>query len=335
MDKILQIHQTKRVFYLTWVINNICTNHCDYCPSVLHTGKNHHYEWDKAKSFAERIIKKYPRIKLCISGGEPTVSPFFPELVEMFYDAGHYVNVTSNGARSVEYWQRISSKLEGVSFSYHPSYAKPDFLDKVLEASKNTVVTVRVMMDSRYWDHAKKFYEDLQEHKSINVEAVRILPEMAFNTIGSEYSDEQNQWLESAGFIALTDPLFKKNPKFRLLENPIEMYYEDKEFDTWGDPNKLILSKKNIFTGWSCNIGLESLFIHYDGTVKKANCFQGGILFHINNHENYQLPNKAEICYQDVCFCPTDISISKVPLFDKDDEIIKYHKVVRFKQETK
>jgi organic radical activating enzyme len=331
--KVIQIRQGHRIFQLTWIINNICTNHCDYCPDVLHTGTNHHYDWEKAKSFAQRLIKQHPKIRLAISGGEPTVSPFFPELVDLFHAAGHSVGVTTNGARTAQYWSKIAHKFEYICFSYHPSQPDSEFLDKVLEAAKHTVVTVRVMMDSRHWDQAQQFYEDCKKYDTFNKEPVKILPEMAFNTVGSQYSEEQLTWLESTPTINLTNPIYKSNSLYRRTENRMEVYYDDGDYDLYADAHRLILSDQNHFSGWACNIGLESLYIHYDGTVKKANCWQGGHLFHINDHEKHQLPTKAELCYQDMCFCGTDVLISKVPIFDQDSELVRKSTVIRFKQE--
>jgi organic radical activating enzyme len=87
--RLIKVKQQTNTMLLTWIINNICNNHCAYCPPILHTGKNHHYEWEKAKEFLYRLFSHYPRIHCSISGGEPTLSPFFKELVEIFYENNH------------------------------------------------------------------------------------------------------------------------------------------------------------------------------------------------------------------------------------------------------
>ena len=43
-QKFSKIVDDSGIFRLTWIINNICTQHCDYCPSYLNSGKNHHYQ---------------------------------------------------------------------------------------------------------------------------------------------------------------------------------------------------------------------------------------------------------------------------------------------------
>ena len=93
-------------------------------------------------------------------------------------------------------------------------------------------------------------------------------------------------------------------------------------FDFYGNTNYIISSGQNDFRGWACNIGLESLFIHWDGWIKKGNCLQGGNLFHLNDHESHKLPDQAELCVQKICHCGTDVMISKVPVFDKNHPFV-------------
>ena len=57
-SEMIEIKQAKPAFYLTWVINNICTNKCSYCPPSLHNGKNHHYDWNQAKKFINNLFAK-------------------------------------------------------------------------------------------------------------------------------------------------------------------------------------------------------------------------------------------------------------------------------------
>ena len=143
--KVIQIRQAQHSLQLTWVINNICTNHCSYCPSDLNSGSNHHYDWGHTKTFIERLIKRYPKIHVSISGGEPTLSPFLPELIELFYNSGHTVGITSNGARSARYIREISKYLSYIVFSWHPQYDDPKLLEKAVTAAENTHVAMTLL----------------------------------------------------------------------------------------------------------------------------------------------------------------------------------------------
>lgn len=324
MPKVSYIRQRDNVLQLTWVLNNICTNHCDYCPPTLHSGTNHHYDWEHANTFIDRLLKKYPKIHCSISGGEPTVSPFFPDLVKKFYNAGQTVGLTTNGARSVRYWEEISSYFSYICFSYHPQFHDDKLLEKAIAASRFTNSTVRIMMDSRYWDRAVSMYEQCAKISTIRTESVRVLSEMADRHVGNEYNSEQLKWMTDNSAVLPTTSVGSENifGQVRSSKTGASFYYEDGTYDTHGDTNTLITRGDNDFRGWACNIGIESLFIHFDGSIKKGNCLQGGNLFHINDHEVNALPNSGELCVQGICHCGTDVNITKFPLYDKNHPLI-------------
>lgn len=311
MAKLLQIRQRVPAYQLTWIINNICTNHCDYCVPTLHEGKNHHYDWSRAREFAQRIMDTVSvPINLSVSGGEPTVSPHFEEMVSMFYDRGHTATVTTNGVRSPEWWDRVAPKLGSASFSYHHRWRTDNFFDSARAAVEHTGVTIRVMMDSRHFEECVEAYQVALADPKLSVEAVRILPETSMRNVGAEYTLRQNQWLErySVG-VGKRYQRTHRQPKMGASYS-----WSDGTWQDWGSANHVVSTGQNRFVGWACNIGADSLFISWDGSVKKGNCLQGGNLFHINDHADHELPLVGEICEQEICSCMTDVNISKVPL---------------------
>jgi organic radical activating enzyme len=312
MPKLLQIRQRVPAYQLTWIINNICTNHCDYCVPTLHEGKNHHYDWSRAREFAQRIIDTVAvPINLAIGGGEPTVSPHFEEMVSMFWDRGHTSTVTTNGVRSPQWWDRVAPKTSGVAFSYHHAWRTESFLDSARACAQHARTTVRVMMDSRYFEECVEMYQTVLADPKLGVEAVRILPETSMRTVGAEYTDRQNQLLER-----YSESIYKPYPlpKHRPATTGASYAWSDGTWQDRGSANHVVSTSQNRFAGWACNIGADSLFIGWDGWVKKGNCMQGGNLFHINDHVDHELPLVGEICEQEICSCLTDVNISKVPL---------------------
>lgn len=307
---------------ITWVLNNICTNHCDYCPPVLHRGNNHNFKWEHAKTFLERVFKRYMRVNCSISGGEPTLSPFLPELVKMFNDRGHPIGITTNGARTVRYYEELAPMLSFISFSYHPSYEDPSIIEKAIACAPYCSVSIRVMMDSRYWDHCVEVYERCATMDHLfAVESVKILPEISDRHVGDDYTEEQLQWLKNNSRVHRKNEDYKLNPNWKFFNSISSFWYNDGSIQT-DDPNSIISRGENDFRGWACNIGIESLCIHYNGWVGKATCGVGQNLFHIDDHERHSLPERAEICTQAQCACGTDVRISKVPIMAADDPYI-------------
>ena len=321
--KLVQVRTHLNSMTVTWVMNNICTNHCDYCPPVLHRGNNHNYSWDSAREFMERLFKRYLRVNLSISGGEPTLSPFLPELIKMFNDRRQAIGITTNGARTVRYYEEIAPMLSFITFSYHPSFPEDHLFEKVQACAPHTSVLVRVMMDSRHWDHAVAIYERcVATRQFASVEAVMILSDISDRHVGNDYTSEQLQWLNEHKQVQhCTSPQYVNNPKWKKFDTDASFWYNDGSIKS-DDPNELVTNGENDFRGWSCNIGIESLCIHYNGWVGKATCGVGQNMFHIDDHANHALPERAEICTQKSCMCGTDIRISKVPVMDKDDPYV-------------
>jgi hypothetical protein len=268
------------------------------------------------------LIDYYPSIHCTISGGEPTVSPHFEELVDMLWQSGSTIGITTNGVRNEAFWEKIAPRLSYICFSYHPSQEVDRFLEKAVLAAQWTQSTIRVMMDSRHWDRSVDMFNRASQHP-IRVEAVRILEELATRRIGNEYTSEQEEWLRTVQSHNPQPFQCFSNPNYRPSKIGSSFLWSDGTLDEQGDTNKLITLKQNDFRGWACNIGLESLFVHYNGTVKKGNCDVGGDLFHLNDHQAHQLPTMAEICTQRTCDCGTDVLISKVPVLPVDSPLLQ------------
>jgi hypothetical protein len=77
--------------------------------------------------------------------------------------------------------------------------------------------------------------------------------------------------------------------------------------------NDVIKLHKNQFKGWSCNAGIESLMINWDGEVHRATCRVGGSLGNIYNG-TFNVPTNAVICTRDFCTCAADIPLTKINL---------------------
>jgi MoaA/NifB/PqqE/SkfB family radical SAM enzyme len=77
--------------------------------------------------------------------------------------------------------------------------------------------------------------------------------------------------------------------------------------------NDVIKNRSNQFKGWSCNAGLESLMINWDGEVHRATCRVGGSLGNIYN-DTFVVPTESIVCTRDFCTCAADIPLTKTNL---------------------
>tara|TARA_Y100000389_G_C17456052_1_gene518227 strand:- start:218 stop:1159 length:942 start_codon:yes stop_codon:yes gene_type:complete len=293
------------IMVVTWVINNICDRSCAYCPSSLHNGSNHNYDWNLAREFWNILIAKYNGLHVSIAGGEPSLSPHLVEAVDMIYDSGNTVGITTNLTRTERYFKKISPKLSYVSASYHPSSPDEKFLDKIQTVSELTPTTARVMMDANHWDHSVDIFEKLKSVSKLRVDPVRILDwEGGYNP--HLYSPEQEKWLKD---VKVYEP--KEGHKEHRSEKNKVVYYNSNNQVVNTSANDLVLLGKTNYKGWQCSLGLESLFIKENGSIRKANCSQGPYIGHLNTPQDIEWPTSPEICDQSICHCVTDIMMTK------------------------
>jgi len=307
MVPIIEIKQKIPAMYLTWIINNICTNACSYCHPNLHTGTNHNYDWSHAEKFIDEVLSRYPKIHVAISGGEPTLSPWFKDLVKKFSDAGHPVGITTNGARTVRYFEDVSQYLSYVVMSYHPSFEDTELEEKALACAKNTITSVSVMMDSRHFDKSLEMFHKLSKHDNLSVEHVRIQDWRANTHEGSEYTPEQIKIMNSLTRHTAKNLAKPKNPGL----TGAEAFFLDGTHEPNLNAQELINSGNTNFESWTCNIGLESLYVKYDGLIRRGNCITSPFVGKIQDIENIIWPIGPIMCRQNYCNCTTDVYVSK------------------------
>lgn len=311
MTKIIKIVQPDDApLHLTWVINNICTNSCSYCPSILHSGKNHHYDWKNAKRFFELLFEKYPRIHCSVAGGEPSISPFLPELAKTFFDHGHTIGLTSNAAKPVTYWKELAAHVNYICFSWHPEFPDEHFIEKVTEAGKIVPVTARVVMLSSKWQECLNMFNILSDIPNIGTESIRLVYYDGTDPTAQNYTEEQLEW-----FLTHTrNHLIKSFEHVAHVPAPkitADFYFDDGSVIKKGSASDLMNMGLTNFDGYTCEIGLKSLYVDFEGLIYLGNCQEGGIIGNINDPENIQWPTQPIICRRNLCHCTSDISINK------------------------
>lgn len=296
-----EIRTEKSRFTLSWIMNNICTNHCPYCPEILHRGKNNYYTWEQAERFADQMITEHEKMLVVIGGGEPTVHPWFKAIVNKFLSSGHQVGVSTNAVRPVNFWQ--DCRPSHMRISYHPHYHRDYFVERCLaiwELIPDTVV--KVMMPADRWDQSQLIYEVLKP-TGIGLEAIKI-QDWAATTY--QYSSEQEYFFSTTkpkpsersvpGSDVWRSHAYIKNYRLNLGSN-------------W--PIFMVNNQVNRFKDWHCNIGIESLFLNYDGSIKTGTCPQAETVGWIQDPESWCWPTEPTRCGLDECQCITDVRISK------------------------
>jgi MoaA/NifB/PqqE/SkfB family radical SAM enzyme len=318
IDKILAEEQV-----ITWVLNNACTYNCRYCPADLHTGSNTRWSWEQVEPFLKEVLERYDNPRFALSGGEPTVSPFFPQLVREIVEQDASVGMTTNLTRSIRFIKENFGYLQYAACSFHPSMVFPRndddvFIEKIKVAEQYTNCTIRIMMDVDYWDETVHFIDKLFNDPDLNsnVEIVYIQNQYGGSVekvCDISYTKEQQEYIinfknKNTEYVA---------PKYivrKVKSYPSTIFYEDGSQQVIRSPQHHINLGETRFFDYTCHIGKDSLFIGHEGDINKGNCKLGGV---VGNIENYKDIDWADVkrpikCTIGWCQCGADVPISKV-----------------------
>jgi MoaA/NifB/PqqE/SkfB family radical SAM enzyme len=131
-----------------------------------------------------------------------------------------------------------------------------------------------------------------------------------FKEVGIKFAVRRIRWTEGDHNI-FDDLRYQGNDLQWILEQDAtakpNVRIDDKEILHANDVIKL---HKNQFKDWSCNAGLESLMINWDGDVHRATCRVGDSLGNIYQG-TFRVPTEPITCTRDWCTCAADIPLSK------------------------
>jgi len=326
--------------HVMWSIHNKCNYACSYCPDDLHNGSISWIKLNDMKGFINKIEEHYVQklgfknILFSFTGGEPTLWRDFQEFLEYINQKGFRVGLTTNASVSVKFWERVSTYFDYICMSYHAESANNEHFVKTyqyLHDHPETVIpSVRIMMhkDPKLWEKCEEVLKEIKKFPNYTYQCVHILESYGHNPTKYNYgSEEKEQFLDQNAFQ------FQFNDNSKVFFPKVDFHYKATYKDGTVeklDENKLISNNNVNFKDWSCYIGIEQLFIHHSGWIKRSGCNVGGYLGHINDLPNISFPLNPIKCTANGCYCPTDIRISKFAPdthFNKIDTHINIKKV--------
>lgn len=128
-----------KVFKIEWNMGKRCNFNCSYCDEFTHDNKSNHLPFEVAKKTIDKIREKTvdKKIKINLTGGEPTVNPDIEKIINYMYDNNIDVGITTNGSRTLDFYKKIFPKLASLIFSYHMEYHKREVIpENIVELKK-------------------------------------------------------------------------------------------------------------------------------------------------------------------------------------------------------
>jgi MoaA/NifB/PqqE/SkfB family radical SAM enzyme len=275
-----------------WNIGKRCNYDCAYCPSSIHDNTSPHTDIEILKATVDKLSNMGKPVRLSFTGGEPCIHPKFDELIRYCKHVGiSWISVTTNGTRPYEFY--ASLPVDQYVFSLHLEYdwlRVYDTMSKVADSTKIKIIA-QIMCHHEHMSAAYTlFARCLQAHISCTLRRIR-WTEGDHNLFDDmRYHPDDLNWI--------------KKQESTVQGNCV---IDDQQIIHANDVIKLHLNK---YKDWTCNAGLESLMINWDGEVHRATCRVGGGLGNIYEG-TFIVPTESITCTRDYCTCSADIPLTK------------------------
>ena len=278
---------------IEWNIGKRCNYDCSYCPSSIHDNTSPHTDIEMLKATVDKLTRLGKSIRLSFTGGEPCVHPKFLELVKYCKHVGiTWVSVTTNGTLPYEFYSVLEA--DQIVFSIHLEFDWKRVFNTI-ESIVNSTDKKVIAQIMAHHDHMEAVMQlrarCILAHIPTTIRRIRwtegdhdLFDDMRYNPDDLTWIKEQDATIQ--GNCVIDDS--------QIIH-----------------ANDIIKLHKNQYKGWSCNAGLESLMINWDGDVHRATCRVGGSLGNIYNN-TFNMPTEPVICNRNFCTCAADIPLSKV-----------------------
>lgn len=313
MTQVVSIQRKQPTFYVFWHLTDFCNWNCSYCPDHLHSGdyamgRRPGYPTEaEIEAFMDRIIANLNGRKLWVtlSGGEPTVHPMFARIVQRLKPYG-VIGINSNGSRSIKWWQSLPELPSGCTFSLHQEYInKLPHLNELSHwlADSGVDLQYNLVCDPKAWDTVMQLYNGLDPRFFEYVICWPVHDKQKLrNRHVTDYTEEQKIWMRRH------QRLFnKKTSIFNPYTSTISFDSgETVEFKNFSE-TKLKIEGLNRFNGWSCDVGIDSINVNYNGEVFTSICKAQ----RLGRIDNFELLNNPVSCPFEICIHPADLHVDK------------------------
>jgi organic radical activating enzyme len=286
--------KSRRNIKVYWILGNICTYRCSYCIPKFYSGNSPFHN----TQVVQDTLKKLPPCDVLLGGGEPT---YHPDIEKIILEKPDYININllSNGARPIAFWERITPMINAVFLSYHLEYANLDrfiaIADLIYNVHKKLGKICLMMLPDR-WDECIAVYNILVA-AGFSVTTKAIMDN--WQTVNERYTSEQISWISESAYP---------------VDKWVRIYNHNDEIIYRTDPAEMVSKNMNRYTGWTCHVPNTYVRIDEIGNVSNTCCNQGANLSNI--FTGFTLSKEPIICKLPMCTTYSDLEgIKSSPSF--------------------
>jgi len=311
-------HHPNELVNINYQMGNTCNYACWYCFPGSNEGTYRWPNFELAKNNLEHIINCYKkagktRFNIDLIGGEPTLWPELGKFTKYFRELGCTFHLSTNGSRSIKWWEKNGGEFDTIYISCHHERIDVEHIKELADMlwSKHNNVICDVLMDTKAWDKCVTIVDSLLESKTsfpVNVKPIKL------GKCTQDTSYDQSQYLLDQR---------KRNPKQEEIfkpkrkKPPVQLTYEDGSTKNVSK-NFVLINNLNNFKGWTCNLGVDTIFINFDGSIGSV-CGNSLLGFKSGDYNLYdaELPSKFNpvinpvTCAQKKCMCQVGFLLEK------------------------
>ena len=295
MYKITSVWPHQDQIKIEWNLGKRCNLDCSYCPSSIHDNFSPHTDINLLEKTVDKLCELGKPLRISLTGGEPCVHPDIEDFLEYLKRKDiFWVNVTTNGTRDHGWYLMNEIFWNHIVFSLH-------FENSTWTRAYNNIL--------KYYDSTERefFVNVMAHHEHMN--NVRTVVK-SFKELGIKYAVRRIRWTEGDHNV-FDDLKYNGNDLQWIIEQDAtakpNCRIDDEHII---HANDVIKKHMNQFKGWTCNAGLESLMINWDGEVHRATCRVGGSLGNIYKG-TFIPPSDPILCTREWCTCAADIPLTK------------------------
>lgn len=295
MYKVTSVWPHQDQIKVEWNLGKRCNYDCSYCPTAIHDNFSPHTDINVLEATIDRLCELDKPLRISLTGGEPCVHPDIEDLFDYMKRKNiFWINLTTNGTRSASWYLQNEMFFNHIVFSLHFEHDWQRVMHIINQFYDSTEreFFVNVMAHHDYMDEVRTATAQLIQ-KGIKFAVRRVRWTEGDHNVFDDlrYNGQDLEWLLSMDATA--------KPNCRVDDERII------------HANDIIKKHQNQFKGWTCNAGIESLMINWDGEVHRATCRVGGSLGNIYNG-TFSVPSDSITCTRDWCTCAADIPLTKI-----------------------
>lgn len=134
------VNNSHAAFSVDWYIGKRCNFDCSYCVDYLHDNISKHPPLERCTALADTIYNTYgSNVMWSITGGEPTVIPWFHDVAQYIYEkpgGARDISITTNGSRTTKYFtETLYPYLHNITMSMHfehIAHREDEYIEKIL-----------------------------------------------------------------------------------------------------------------------------------------------------------------------------------------------------------